>query len=328
MDLDELISALEAPIEQAEQLKSKRYDCPELKRWKASTKSLIRRTDEPDFLDEFNALRFRSAASHLDASAEIDSGINQPIYEDDLTAAQEILRALIEDLQARKKPALGFLKEHRPRLSGHQRDLWEALQEVDEGLGSMYHGALITLSGPLNPERLSQAAHSLRELLDNLPRYCDVPDDIEPHSQLKNKVIGLQGVWRKFTNAWSSPGTNRWEGEIDGSLGRFLRACERFFVWFADSFLLHRERVVSVLRSFDPGGMPMPATLEDQVFDEWKRLRDFFLDVLHHRVTPNEVELKNRLADLEAFLLERLRPRTFADFEDLDQIIEEGESHA
>lgn len=113
MDLEELIRALEAQIEEAEQLKTKRYDCPELKRWKAQTKSLVRRTNEPDFLDEFDALRFRSAATYLDASDQMHLTINQPIYVDDLTAAQEIVQGLIHDLEARKKPPLGFLKQDR-----------------------------------------------------------------------------------------------------------------------------------------------------------------------------------------------------------------------
>jgi len=118
LDPGALIKALEAQVEEAEELKSKRYDCPELIGWIAKTKSLIRRANEPDFLEQFERLSFRSSVSVVGESDSERLARNQPVYESGLTKAQGILRGLIEVLQisgpaagSRKKPRMGFLKE-------------------------------------------------------------------------------------------------------------------------------------------------------------------------------------------------------------------------
>jgi len=118
LDRGELIRALEAQIKEAKELKSKRYDCPELNGWLAKTKSLIRKANEPDFLPQFEALRFWSPGSFMDESREMRLARNQRAYDADLTAAESILRGLIEVLGIsgpeagpRKKPRMGFLKE-------------------------------------------------------------------------------------------------------------------------------------------------------------------------------------------------------------------------
>jgi len=118
LNIGDLIRALEAQIAEAERLKSKRYDCSELIGWIAKTKALIRRADEPDFLEQFERLSFRSSVSVIGESDSDRLARNQPVYEAGLAKAQGILRGLIEVLQIpgsqtrpRKKPSIGFLKE-------------------------------------------------------------------------------------------------------------------------------------------------------------------------------------------------------------------------
>jgi len=118
LDLEELIRALEVQIEEAERLKSKRYDCPELSGWIATTKALIRRANEPDFFEQFGRLSFLSSFISVGDSDATLLARHQPVYEAGLTEAQGILRGLIEVLQLpgpvtrpKKKPPMGFLKE-------------------------------------------------------------------------------------------------------------------------------------------------------------------------------------------------------------------------
>lgn len=115
-----LIEALEGQIEEAERLKSSRYDCPELKGWKAKTKSLIRRTKERDFLKQFEGLSFLSVFISVGDSDARLLARHQPVYKAGLTEAQGILRGLIEVLQVpgpepapKKKPPMGFLREDK-----------------------------------------------------------------------------------------------------------------------------------------------------------------------------------------------------------------------
>ena len=119
MDSGALIEALQGQIEEAERLKSKRYDGPELIGWIAKTKALTRRANEPDFLEQFERLSFRSSVSVVGESEPERLGRNQPVYEAGLTEAQGILRGLIEVLQIPgpeaapgKKRSIGFRKDN------------------------------------------------------------------------------------------------------------------------------------------------------------------------------------------------------------------------
>jgi hypothetical protein len=59
-------------------------------------------------------------------------------------------------------------------MSVQQLALYEALGERAEELARMYIGALIVLANPDNPDRLPQAAHSLRELMEKIPKYKQI----------------------------------------------------------------------------------------------------------------------------------------------------------
>lgn len=109
MDLEELIRALEVQIGEAEQLKSKQFHCPEWSGWRAQTRSLIDKTNQVAYLKEFEGLWFWSGQWHLYGVNERGTAVlNQTIYENDLTATQELLRRVIEELR-RKKPRMGLV---------------------------------------------------------------------------------------------------------------------------------------------------------------------------------------------------------------------------
>ena len=58
-------------------------------------------------------------------------------------------------------------------LTGQQREVLEALRDKETEeypLSNWYLGALYALDNHYNPDRISQAAQSLRELLEKLPR--------------------------------------------------------------------------------------------------------------------------------------------------------------
>ena len=62
-------------------------------------------------------------------------------------------------------------------LSGRQRELWEILgdQEAEKPLSDMYYSSLKVLEDKGNPSRYVQAAHTLRELMNNIPEILEVP---------------------------------------------------------------------------------------------------------------------------------------------------------
>jgi hypothetical protein len=74
----------------------------------------------------------------------------------------------------------------------------------------------------------------------------------------------------------------------------------------------------------DVSGRRLPEPIEQLVVTQWDKTRDYFINVCHYRVEAKEPEFLSYLDVLETFLLDRLRPRTFADLDTLDAIIEEG----
>ena len=82
-----------------------------------------------------------------------------------------------------------------------------------------------------NPDYLSQACHSVRELIDNLPKYFQVT--VKRTGSLKDQVISLQSAWEReprVRNASAEPLSERFAKKVEGLLK-----------WFADNFPARRE---------------------------------------------------------------------------------------
>src|SRR4029077_18363670 len=73
-------------------------------------------------------------------------------------------------------------------LDGRQKTLVEALSEKDARLGQMYVGALMVLENQGNPESLAQACHSLRELMEKIPRWYEAVPAPEQVPRLNDRV--------------------------------------------------------------------------------------------------------------------------------------------
>lgn len=205
-------------------------------------------------------------------------------------------------------------------LSGQQRALYEALAEKHESLGVMYMGAVAVRPQDSNPDRFAQAAHSVRELMEKLPRYLDVPV-LERELSMKEKLRQLEDIWDRAQG--DATGVS-----ITATLKKFLASVKEFFDWFREQHPRRRERTARVMRSLDPGTSKLPSKIEDLRLKEWDACHGFFQGVSHHTTECTEDDLDAWIDSLERFLLDRLRPRTFEDHDELDEIIAEGESRA
>jgi hypothetical protein len=79
-------------------------------------------------------------------------------------------------------------------LTGQQNALHEALSDKDQKLASMYLGALKAFEQSANPEMYVHAAHSMRELMEKMPQYLDLP--VEEHiPSLKERTRYLADNW-------------------------------------------------------------------------------------------------------------------------------------
>lgn len=174
-----------------------------------------------------------------------------------------------------------------------------------------------------NPDRLAQCAHSMRELMEKLPELLDVPTKAQKES-LKAKVQEIENAYigtQKKTGCFST--SNEWEGSIDGHLQKFLVRLGSFFEWFASHHPRRRDELHGVLNRLDGSGRTLPKPLASLNVDAWDQKRDFFQSVAHHRHKGDEREFRQWLDALEQFLLDRLKPRTFDDFAEIDTLLEE-----
>jgi len=213
------------------------------------------------------------------------------------------------------------------QLSGPQTALYGALLKEDEALGCMYYGALSVFHQSSNPDRIPLAAHGLRELMEKLPRYQDVPKEAK-RVTLKDKVQSLRQNWHRVVKNSGCHKEGAWSGHIDKFLKTFLDKTHEFFAWLEQQQPTRKQSAAKILRGFDLLKRPLPEPIEKLRVDEWEKIHDYFELVSHHNNTAIPEEFASWLLVLEQFLLDRLIPRTFEDHARIDEIIREGEGNA
>jgi hypothetical protein len=68
----------------------------------------------------------------------------------------------------------------------------------------------------------------------------------------------------------------------------------------------------------------LPPALHEPVVDTWLELHRYFNKILHHNVATEDSEFIRQVERLESFLLNSLYPRTFADADEIDVLLEEN----
>jgi hypothetical protein len=211
------------------------------------------------------------------------------------------------------------------RLDGAKQELYKALASLNPEVGIIYFGALMTLANTGIPDRFALAAHGLRELMEKLPKYVDVPI-VNKGPGLKEKVRALaQRRELAILHSVNRDGPS-WRGEIDDHLREFLSDSDGFFEQFAAEDVTRRGRAATILRGLDPSAAPLPEKLEELNIVKWQNCNDYFVRVSHHSRVADENEFDAHISELETLLIDRLAPRTSEDFATIDLIIKEGEA--
>jgi hypothetical protein len=213
-------------------------------------------------------------------------------------------------------------EEARPKrpatnLNGRQLALHRALGELHPSLATWYEGALSVLDYVI-ADHLSLAAHALREIMDWLPRYIDLPVQ---HTTLGTKANNLREEWERLRKNTRCLQDGKWTGEIDPPMNRFLERTGDFFSWMTEERPHKTQQTAKVLLALDPIGLPAPL-VEDNA-SSYLKIRSFFVEVAHHSECLEE-EFAKWMDAFEIFLLERLVPRTYDDFDAIDRLITEG----
>jgi len=184
-------------------------------------------------------------------------------------------------------------------------------------LAPLYLGAKMTLRQTDNPDYLAQAAHSIRELIDALPKRFDVPTF--EYQDLRSRSRILVDAWKKVdhSNRASSP---KARAKFEKEMARFATELDAVTV-------TRRAEAGMLISSMDVSGRRMPTVIEDLRVSEWGAYRVFFGGAFHHGGITSD-DLEQMLEQFEIFLLDRLRPRAVADQSALKAIVQEGEARA
>jgi len=201
-------------------------------------------------------------------------------------------------------------------LKSAQLALLGVLIEKSSAVATMYVGALMARADDSNPDRLSQACHSLRELIDNLPKYFDVP--VEPAGRLGDHVNALHDRWKREPRVIN--------GNSDPLTEKFARKLFAFFKWKDENFPKRQEVARRTIRDLDASGRILPQPIENLRASEWMAIRDFFVNSTHHGSCSLE-DFDGWLDVFETFMLGLTKPRTFDNADAIDALIQEGESN-
>jgi len=215
------------------------------------------------------------------------------------------------------------------QLSSKQLAFINALEDKSPELAKMYLGSLYVMNQNENPDRYAQAAHSIREFINAIPKIVQVPIEAL-NEDMGSKVNDLQNEWNKTCQNSDCYKNNEWEGKIDSHLRKLLKNIFDFFDWKNKHRPKRKKEIISTFRELDGSNRQLPEKLEEINVNKWMMIRDYFIGIAHHKtIDPSYIlEFNNWLAELENFLLDILIPRTFNDFEIIDKIIEEGDKSA
>lgn len=204
-----------------------------------------------------------------------------------------------------------------------QLELLTALRARDSLLGQTYEGALRAYADEQNPDRLAQAAHSMRELFDALPVVAAVR--VKPTASLGDKVMAISGVWFGSITRTAAFREAGWDGAIDAPLRKLLQQLGEFFRWFREEHPGHGVEKDMALDKFDPGRGQLPEQLKRERRAVLDKLARYMNAVAHHNTPSSGAEFAEKLSEAEAFLRTYVKPAPLADRKTMDEILK-GES--
>ena len=206
-----------------------------------------------------------------------------------------------------------------PVLDATQRQVLDALRakETDEyPLGDWYLGALFALQNKYNPDRISQAAQSLRELLEKLPRVVRESDVV--------RSPGFADMRRGIYNRWMKDKTRydeKWKDKnVDVQLDKTLRKIDRYFE--LNQIPTRKEQIQSAIGQLDPMADLFDPKIQkakrDQFHKVWMEIEGF----AHHRSNPDEQRFKECFSTIDQIIFDLLAPITAQNQQEIRTILD------
>jgi hypothetical protein len=208
-----------------------------------------------------------------------------------------------------------------------QVELLAALRELNSEAANIYVGAISTFRTEWNLDRIALCSHGIRELINKLPLYADVPLVKEDRQKLGNYADNLVAVWNKMAEKKIWPGEPAWSGSIDADLRKVLKKTQLLVESHIKIKAGRKLQVRKIIQKHNYHPVPLPASIEENKASQWDEYRTYFANVAHHARTSEE-EFKSHLTHFEDMLLNYLKPRTFDKKAEILKLIKDGAKDA
>jgi len=202
----------------------------------------------------------------------------------------------------------------RLQLTPTQQGLFAALVDKRGPVGDWYRAAIAVINDAGLPDRLSLAAHALREVMEKLPGVS-----LDRGLDLPTKVRELRPPWEHACQARQD---DTWNGAIGGELQAFLVVMQEFFEGQDHLVRTRRQYVVEFLRRLDVAPAGLPNDVQEENAKQWVAFHRYFDRVAHHGAAE-ETTFRDQVSRLETFLSARLIVRPTADFARIEALAEE-----
>ncbi|HSW66743.1 MAG TPA: hypothetical protein VLI54_06420 [Bacillota bacterium] len=203
--------------------------------------------------------------------------------------------------------------------------LLRILNEASPELGDYYLGALHTLANTSNPDRIAQSAHSLRELIQQLPRrHKKAATKVTPPGILSgaSNIYKTRDAWNALTiDDFSAPTVRPNNPQAET---KYYRESKKLWEFIGEYYPTNEEerlRMEAGIRK----DTPLPPKLQKLRMQEWSRYYGKFADISHHGITPTD-NFDQLVEAFEDFLIRELDPQTTKDFAEISKLIKEIES--
>ena len=201
-------------------------------------------------------------------------------------------------------------------LTARQREVWLALKNRETAtypLSDWYVGALCVLADSHNPDRFSQAAQSLRELVEKLPKVVSTTSEVQT-SDFKGLRRRLRDRLLKDKDTYPEG----WEGRvIDSHLSGTLREINKYFE--LNQQPTRKDQIQRAVAIIDPLVDRFDKRVQQRKSNDLHRLLRRLEDFAHH--TRSSHNFGEVLKDLESLLFDLLAPITAQDQKEINSII-------
>ena len=187
-------------------------------------------------------------------------------------------------------------------------------------LADWYSGAIYALKNAYNPDRFSQAAQSIRELLEKLPRVLresECPASTIHFKSMRSKLFfQLRSDKERYGGKWKGK-------TIDTRLEKTILSIERYFE--LNQTPTRKEQIYNLMKKSDPMYDALGQGIRTEKLDRFNNIWKTFEGVAHHNTSVDEEFIFQQLALVEHLIIDLLAPITAQDQGSIREILTKGQ---